>query len=103
MIFFPSTDSTTPERVSPFVSWATESFDAKVRKKAIRRNARFVFMELNFMWLAFNNALVNRLLRLKWLALDEGVDKFADGKLLVFGSDQDFIGEFFIGETKRPT
>jgi hypothetical protein len=60
-------------------------------------------MELNFMWLVLNNALVNRLLRLKWLALDEGVDEFADGKLLVFGSDQDFIGEFFIGETERPT
>ena len=54
------------------------------------------------MWLVLNNALVNRLLRLKWLALDEGVDEFADGKLLVFGSDQDFIGEFFIGETERP-
>ena len=65
-------------------------------------NDRFVFMELNFMWLVFNNALVNRLLRLKWLALDEGVDEFSNGKLLVFGGDQDFIGEFFIGETERP-
>jgi hypothetical protein len=44
-----------------------------------------------------------RLLRLKRLALDEGVDELAEGVLLVFRGDQDFVGEFFISETVRAT
>ena len=44
-----------------------------------------------------------RLLRLKWLALDEGVNEFADGILLVFCGDQDFVGQVFIGETEGAT
>ena len=51
-------------------------------------------------WRESNELGGGRLLRLKRLALDQGVNELADGVIPGLGSRHDFIRELFVGETE---